>query len=356
MPAEERIKNDPRFTFAKTPAEQSIFNTQSAEAQQQEQNDQKQKKQNDEWHWDEKDLTSYVDAKLEELFKQKVFFEEGGMWIKTQCATANGLGRESEAFLSRRKGQLFCTYNLDIEIEWYGKLTIGSSIIGDGRGKVKVSDVAYDNEDPETWVLSNEFDKYGGGACLNPAMKTRDLNEYEVKIDETVTNTLLPVFRSKVQEIVQGFAVLLEKAKKGEKVLDAVQQTSENDKAEDPEIAKRAEEYGRELHMKTVGKKYFAYIEGKNEEAKVSLSCSGINDLDLKEVIKAMQQDDVVVELDLSFNGIKDAGLQQLCAALGGGAAPKLQKLRVTHNEISEVAKRMVTGLKFVRKTLQVEI
>ena len=113
MPAEERIKNDPRFTFAKTPAEQSIFNTQSAEAQQQEQNDQKQKKQNDEWHWDEKDLTSYVDAKLEELFKQKVFFEEGGMWIKTQCATANGLGRESEAFLSRRKGQLFCTYNLD---------------------------------------------------------------------------------------------------------------------------------------------------------------------------------------------------------------------------------------------------
>ena len=42
--AEERIKNDPRFTFAKTPAEQSIFQQKSGDAEPlQEQNDQDQK-------------------------------------------------------------------------------------------------------------------------------------------------------------------------------------------------------------------------------------------------------------------------------------------------------------------------
>jgi hypothetical protein len=342
------MKADPRFKFAAKPEDMTIFQN-SKDVKKEETAPVKQ----DDWHWDEKDLGSYVNMKLEEFFKEKQFLEEGSMTIKTYRATIDD---ESSAFLSRRKGQLFCTYNMNFKIMWYGRIMIGSSIVGDGRGKVTINDVSYDNEDPESWVAENEFDRYGGGACLNPQMKTRDLIEYEVQLDEAVTKTVLPLLRSKVHDIVKGFAVLLEKAKKGEKVLGGNEDKPlNNEKVDDAASNKRAEDYVRELHRKTVGKKYYAYTAGGNTEAKVSLSCSSINDEDLADVIKVLQQDDIVEELDLSFNDIKDSGLQQLCAALGSGAGPRLKKLRITHNQISDMAKRMLTGLKFVRKTLEIE-
>jgi hypothetical protein len=346
------MKADPRFKFAKKPEDMTIFQN-SAETVAEKETSQPAKKQDD-WHWDEKDLSKYVNHKLDEFFKEKQFLEDGPMIIKTTVATIDD---ESSAFLSRRKGQLFCTYNMNVKVMWYGKIMVGSTIVGDGRGKVEIMDVGYDNEDPESWGAENTFDRYGGGACLNPQMKTRDLIEYEVQLDDAVTKNVMPMIRAKVHDLVKGFAVLLEKAKKGEKVLDgASKKNNDADKKEDEEINKRAEAYGRELHLQTVGKKYFTYIEGNNTEAKVSLSCSSINDLDLIAVIKALQQDEKVVEFDLSFNALKDGGLQQLCAALGSGAGPRLQKLRITHNEFSEMGKRMLKGLKFVRKALEIEI
>lgn len=314
------------------------------------------------WHWDEKDLSSLVEAKLNEMFHEKVWVqkkddESNNVHIKTTHAEHSG-----EAFLSRRRGKLFCTYNLKISVFWHGKLLVGSSEIGYGAGRFVLPEVSYDNEDPAKWQFESDYDRTGGfGACLNPTMKTRDLTEYEQHLQNIAEAEIGPEVRKKVADLVQCLKDALAKARAGEKVLLAPQETNQNDDGKpSAESQKKAEEYCRELHLQMVGQKYFDFIKSEEDQANVSLSCCSIDDVDLEPVLGILKSErgNAITTLDLSFNSIEDGGLQQLCAALGGGAAPNLKVLKLGHNvKLSDkVSKMMLKGLKCIRRTVDVQM
>jgi len=61
-----------------------------------------------------------------------------------------------------------------------------------------------------------------------------------------------------------------------------------------------------------------------------------------------------VEELTLQHNCITDAGLQQLCIALAGGAAPNLKKVTLADNKITVVGQNIMVGLKMMRKNIVV--
>jgi hypothetical protein len=318
----------------------------------------------DKWHWDEKDLSSLVEAKLSQMFEDQVFVQKkdaasNNVVLKTIEATHDG-----EAFLSRRRGKVFCTYNLKITVYWRGKLLVGNSEIGYGAGRFVLPEVSYENENPAEWAFESDFDRTGGfGACLNPQMKTRELTEYEQHLQDIAEAEIAPQVRSKVNELVGCLKDALVKAEKGEKVLvDAQSEPSAEKIKLDADAQARAEQYGRDLHLKMVGKKYFDFLKGENEDpADVSLSCCSIDDKDLEPVIQILKMPDrghPIKHLDLSFNSLEDGGLQQLCAALGGGACPNLLTLKLNHNvKLSDkVSKQMLKGLSLLRKKVEVTI
>jgi len=89
--------------------------------------------------------------------------------------------------------------------------------------------------------------------------------------------------------------------------------------------------------------------------ATIRLTFMGLTDEDLAEVVQLLKGNDVVKELDLSHNHIKDTGVQNLVAALAGGAAPNLRELRLYSNEFGELGKMMLTqGLTVFRKKLEI--
>mmetsp|Transcript_59843 Transcript_59843/g.110814 ORF Transcript_59843/g.110814 Transcript_59843/m.110814 type:complete len:246 (+) Transcript_59843:70-807(+) len=94
-------------------------------------------------------------------------------------------------------------------------------------------------------------------------------------------------------------------------------------------------------------------------QKQASMRCSFMQmcDEDLSELLKVLKGNDVVTELDLSHNKIKDQGVQALVAALAKGDAPNLQELRLYSNEFGALGKTMLTqGLRVFRKQLKVLI
>lgn len=86
------------------------------------------------------------------------------------------------------------------------------------------------------------------------------------------------------------------------------------------------------------------------------LSFMSLTDEDLAELLPLMKGNKDLVELDLSHNNIKDAGVQALVGALANGAAPNLRELRLYSNEFGELGQTMLTqGLPVFRKKLEVQ-
>jgi len=85
------------------------------------------------------------------------------------------------------------------------------------------------------------------------------------------------------------------------------------------------------------------------------LSFMSICDEDIVDLVKLLKGNQDLVELDLSHNNVKDAGVQTLVGALANGAAPNLKELRLYSNEFGELGQTMLTkGLPVFRKKLVV--
>merc|ERR1712146_428187 len=66
---------------------------------------------------------------------------------------------------------------------------------------------------------------------------------------------------------------------------------------------------------------------------------------------------DKLKELDLSYNKIKDQGIQTLVGAICKGAAPNLEELRIYKNEFTELGECMLTkGLQVFRKKMKITV
>jgi len=89
--------------------------------------------------------------------------------------------------------------------------------------------------------------------------------------------------------------------------------------------------------------------------ARYGLSFMSICDEDVEDLVKLLKGNEDLLELDISHNSIKDAGVQALVGALANGAAPNLKELRLYSNEFGSLGETMLTkGLPVFRKKLTV--
>lgn len=91
------------------------------------------------------------------------------------------------------------------------------------------------------------------------------------------------------------------------------------------------------------------------EAEELRLAFLQTTDEDLIEVCEQLKKMDKLKELDLSYNKIKDTGVQTLVTALCKGAAPNLLELRIYKNEFTNLGEIMLTqGLQALRKKLKI--
>jgi len=95
-----------------------------------------------------------------------------------------------------------------------------------------------------------------------------------------------------------------------------------------------------------------------NHEAdELRLAFLQTTDEDLKEICEQLKKMKNLKSLDLSYNKIKDVGVQTLVGALCQGAAPNLEELRIYKNEITNLGECMLKqGLQVFRKKLKIVV
>ncbi|XP_031570531.1 activator of 90 kDa heat shock protein ATPase homolog 1-like [Actinia tenebrosa] len=90
------------------------------------------------WHWTEKDASSWSKEKFKELFK--------GLEIATDKATfkiSDITKSEGEACANNRKAKLIFFYEWVIELEWTGSLADSENVL---RGKIEIPNLSEENE------------------------------------------------------------------------------------------------------------------------------------------------------------------------------------------------------------------
>jgi len=93
------------------------------------------------------------------------------------------------------------------------------------------------------------------------------------------------------------------------------------------------------------------------EAEELRLAFLQTTDEDLVEVCEQLKKMEKLKELDLSYNKLKDTGVQTLVAALCKGAAPNLVELRIYKNEFTNLGECMLTqGLQALRKKLKIVV
>lgn len=123
------------------------------------------------------------------------------------------------------------------------------------------------------------------------------------------------------------------------------------------------EEFGNSSHPTEMHKNMVRNNERWNavfdtEATTLRLSFLQLTDEDVAAVCEALKKNNVLKELDLSYNKIQDTGIQTLVGALANGkAAPNLEELRVYKNEFTDLGSVMLTqGLTVFRKKLKVQV
>jgi len=95
----------------------------------------------------------------------------------------------------------------------------------------------------------------------------------------------------------------------------------------------------------------------ENTSNEVRLSFLGMRDEDLDAMVEELRDREHIEHIDLTFNHLKDAGIQRLVGSLANKKClPGLKTLRVYKNEFTSLGKQMLSGLKILRKSLEVQI
>ncbi|XP_072031729.1 activator of 90 kDa heat shock protein ATPase homolog 1-like [Amphiura filiformis] len=89
------------------------------------------------WHWTERDASTWSKDRLKELFMQVKVEDDIGECEVTEVSTLTG-----EATANNRKGKLIFFYEWDVKLEWKGIMKDGSS---DVKGKVHIPNLSDEN-------------------------------------------------------------------------------------------------------------------------------------------------------------------------------------------------------------------
>ncbi|XP_005385799.1 PREDICTED: activator of 90 kDa heat shock protein ATPase homolog 2 isoform X2 [Chinchilla lanigera] len=114
------------------------------------------------WHWTERDATSWSKAKLREALVGLVVESEAG-----RCETTELKQVEGEASCSSRKGKLIFFYEWNIKLGWKGTIKESGA---KHKGLIEIPNLSEENEVDDTEV--NVSKKKGDGEILKDLMKT----------------------------------------------------------------------------------------------------------------------------------------------------------------------------------------
>jgi len=90
------------------------------------------------WHWTEKNLQDWCHARVKQLLETQEFHKEGGMVLKsTSMASITG-----DCTVMNRKKKIICSFDLQFELSWEGKIYAEGSddVIFSTKGKFKIPD------------------------------------------------------------------------------------------------------------------------------------------------------------------------------------------------------------------------
>merc|ERR1711977_732497 len=88
---------------------------------------------------------------------------------------------------------------------------------------------------------------------------------------------------------------------------------------------------------------------------RLELSVCRVTDKEAAQLGEALKGNTTVTDLNLSFNQIGDVGIQAFVTALASGAAKGLKVLKLDNNPFGDMGKRMLSGVKMMRKGLDVQ-
>ncbi|XP_055982943.1 activator of 90 kDa heat shock protein ATPase homolog 2 isoform X1 [Sorex fumeus] len=151
------------------------------------------------WHWTERDATSWSKGKLRELLVGILVENEAG-----RCEISELKQVEGEASCSSRKGKLIFFYDWNIKLGWRG--TIKESGVKH-KGLIEIPNLSEENEVDDTEV--NVSKKKGDGDILKDLMKTAGtakvreaLGEYlKALMTEFTMGMILPTKAMAAQEM-----------------------------------------------------------------------------------------------------------------------------------------------------------
>ncbi|XP_016050917.1 activator of 90 kDa heat shock protein ATPase homolog 2 [Erinaceus europaeus] len=114
------------------------------------------------WHWTERDATSWSKGKLQEFLVGIVVENEAG-----RCEISELKQVEGEASCSSRKGKLIFFYEWNIKLGWKGTVKVSGA---KHKGLIEIPNLSEENEVDDTEV--NVSKKKGDGDMLKDLMKT----------------------------------------------------------------------------------------------------------------------------------------------------------------------------------------
>ena len=325
----------------------------------------------DAWHWQERDLKGYVDARVAELFppgRRVPLPGAGGAGPGAVRAFLLGPGEaRGEAFGNVRRGSCFAIVSLDLSMQFRASVQGGPGEEDfELAGTVMVGGVEASNA-PEEWEVTMEVKRGGGGggegagAGYEPGA-AEGVAESRLKRlveDQCLAPIALRVeaLRTELQRLAEGASPEAARSREA----GSVQMQQEEKRVVELEQRAAAEERGREEErQRAIPQRYkdaVVSLRGPRAAGLEALSVShcSLTDGDLAELQQLLPAAAGIRSLDLSHNKLTNGALQALVAALAGGIAPQLERLDLRGNKLSSLAGTMLRGLKVLRKELAVE-
>jgi len=133
------------------------------------------------WHWTEKDCLPWTKKRLPELLENLACPADDKV---EYCKTTKLDTVSGEATINSRKGKIFFFYELEIKVEWEGKVNGNATVY---KGKVIVPNLSEENDDDDFEVKVT----YEGEAAESQTLKS------------AVQKSIVPPFREKIKQYLQ---------------------------------------------------------------------------------------------------------------------------------------------------------
>jgi hypothetical protein len=344
--------------------------------------DKEAKNNRDRYHWSEIDMCAkggWLKDWLELNLDQQTIYETQDYRIRLRnCYRDTG-----ECLIHARKGKMFATYNLDLMVKWHACHKVDGRIVGECRGRFKVTDFSSehcdvnggcregcdekyggDHENEGEWEFSKKGVQGPGADQMDPALKAKecDISDAERHLKKMVGERGWAPVRERLSHLHRDLAKAAAAKVEGITLMPEKLPLLEFEKK--MKTKADMDKMVRQVKKGLRSDKFPSIMKSVVDKTcvKCELRCLSLTDDDVVEVVNALSpknyellENEVGLEvIDLSYNELTDAGVQKLMFSLAAGRAPHLKQLNVHKTLITEVSRRQLAGLKLLRKTLSV--